>query len=101
MNLSGSKTFSLPWEGIQLQIRADASERVQPSQLRCARRCQPWWLSRPRHALYERLDGHQQHNGERQERAVGGSPHVLTLIELCFPWRETAMFAVSSFCPIL
>jgi hypothetical protein len=25
VNLSGSKTFSLPWEGIQLQIRADAS----------------------------------------------------------------------------
>ncbi len=25
MNLSGGKTFSLPWEGIKFQIRCDAS----------------------------------------------------------------------------
>jgi hypothetical protein len=25
VNLSGGKTFSLPWEGIKLQIRADAA----------------------------------------------------------------------------
>ncbi len=55
VNLSGSKTFSLPWEGIQIQIRADASKRIQPSQLRCAGRCQPRWLSWPRNALHERL----------------------------------------------
>ncbi len=63
VNLSGSKTFSLPWEGIKMQIRADAQNAFNHPSFGVPGDANLGGSCRPRHALYERLDGHQQYNG--------------------------------------